>query len=168
MFSESRTPYVLWNMVASTMFIQLRLWSASCVRWIQPTLISPCLFKTHVTITAVSICRSSTLFLSFRNFHWNHVCVFPMHVTHSAWVTPLQFNFLLISVRNKNQQNPYYAVFFKTSKYYANSWLQIFNVLHCNYVTIKDVVRTLCPRSDNNTNSYVLSRLSCLLGYDAI
>ena len=47
-----------------------------------------------------------------------------------------------------------------------NSWLQIFNVLHCNYVTIKGVARILYPRSDNNTNSYVLSRLSCLLGCD--
>lgn len=49
-----------------------------------------------------------------------------------------------------------------------NSWFQIFNVVHCNYVAIKGVARTLYPRSVNNTSSYVLSRLSCLFGYDAI
>ena len=32
-----------------------------------------------------------------------------------------------------------------------NFWLQIFNVLHRNYVAIKGVARTLYPRSENNT-----------------
>jgi len=168
-FSESRIPWVLWNMVVSTMFIQLRLRSASCVRWIQHTLISPCLFKTHVIITAISICRSSTRFFSFRNFHWNHVCIFPLHVTHSARGIPIQFNFLLISVRIKINQTLIKQCSLKLlNTMQKNSCHQIFNVSHCNYVTIKGVARTLYPHSDNNMNSYVPSRFSGLLGYDTI
>jgi hypothetical protein len=104
-FSYSRIPRVLWNTMVSTMFIQLRLWSASCIRWIQPALISPSLFKTHVVITAISICRSCIRFLSFRNFHWSHVCIFPMYVTGSDYINLLQFNFLIIQYMREIEIN---------------------------------------------------------------